>query len=180
MKLSSIPQGDGTEKACLRYLSKIKAMSQYQDGGDACDKLKMRACPTKAEYEALVQASTVVDVIAKIKLWKSNAKLMATIVMGQQSNHGMAMVEKTKSADLPSGQAWKVLEAMQKKCKQSNATSEIQMEQDVDNLRFGSARQFYNGVIGVTAQYNVTMTVTMLIKKMAKKVIDPVCVRSML
>ena len=51
------------------------------------------------------------------------------------------------------------------------------MEQEVDNLKFGSARQFYNDVIGVTAQYNVTMTDTILIKKMAKKVNDPVYVQ---
>ena len=62
-----------------------------------------------------------------MKLWKSNAKLMATIVLGQQSDHGMAMVEKTKSADFPSGQAWKVLKAMRKKCKPINATAKIQM-----------------------------------------------------
>ena len=109
MKMSSIPQWDGTEKACSRYLSKIKAMLQYQDGGDACDKLEMTACPTKAEYVLFDKLSVDVVVAAKVKLWKNNAKLMATIVMGQQSDHGMAMVEKTKSTDFLSEKAWKVL-----------------------------------------------------------------------
>ena len=61
------------------------------------------------------------------------------------------MIEKTKIVDFLSGQAWKVLKAMRKKCKPSNATAKIQMEQEVDNLKFGSARQFYNNVIGATA-----------------------------
>ena len=64
MKLSSISQWDGTEKACSRYLSKIKAMLQYQDGGDACDESKMRTdCPTKVQYDALLSASTDVNKI---------------------------------------------------------------------------------------------------------------------
>ena len=110
MKMSSIPQWDGTEKACSRYLSKIKVMSQYQDGGDTCNESKIKAdCPTKAQYDVYLPATTDVNEIKKMKLWKSNAKLMATIVMGQQSDHGMAMVEKTNSADFLSGQAWKVL-----------------------------------------------------------------------
>ena len=110
-----------------------------------------------------MQTLNDVAVIAKIKLWKSNAELMATIVMGQQSDHGMAMTEKTKSTDLPSGQAWKVLKVMRKKCTPSNSTAAIQLEQEVDNLRFRLARQFYNDVIGVTARYNVPVTETMLI-----------------
>ena len=46
---------------------------------------------------------------------------------------------------------------MQKKCKPSDATAEIHMEQEVDGLRFGLARQFYNNVIGVQAQYNLNV-----------------------
>ena len=52
-------------------------------------------------------------------------KLMATLVMGQDSDHDMAMIEKTKSVDFLSGIAWMVLAAMRKKCKPSNATAEI-------------------------------------------------------
>ena len=140
MEMNNIPQWDGTEKACPRYLSKIKAMFQYQDGGDACNESKMKAdCPTKVQYDALLLASTDVNKIKKMKLWKSNVKLMVTIVMEQESNHGIAMVERTKSVGFPSGQAWQVMEAMRKKCKPSNATAEIQMKQEVDNLKFGSA-----------------------------------------
>ena len=79
IKSSSIPQWDGTEKVCSRYMSKIEAMAQYQDGGDACNELEMTLCPTKTQYAALDTASVDVAVIAQIKLWKSNAKLMVTI-----------------------------------------------------------------------------------------------------
>ena len=65
---------------------------------------------------------------------------MTTIVMGQQSDYVMIIVEKTKSTDYPIGLAWKVLAAMRKKCKPSNTTAEIKMEQEVDSLRFGSTR----------------------------------------
>ena len=47
----------------------------------------------------------------------------------------------------------------------------------MDNLRFGLAWPFYNNVIRVTVRYNVPVRETMFIKKMAKKVSDPVYVQ---
>ena len=95
-------------------MSKVEAQAMYNDIAEACKESEMRQCPNKTEYLAIDPATTDPDEITKRKLWKGNAKLMATIVIGQQSDHGMVMVKKTKCADFPSRLAWKVLEVMQK------------------------------------------------------------------
>ena len=97
----------------------------------------MTRCPNKTDYMALDKATVDPVEMMQIKLWKINVKLMATIAMGEQSKHGIVMCKKTNSTDFPSR-----LTAMRKKCKPINATAEIQMEQEVDNLKFGYARQF--------------------------------------
>ena len=177
-KSSSIPVWDGTEKTCGRYLAKIEAQAQYFETADALDEAEVRQyCPNKSVFDAIDPATTDVGLMKQRRLYKNNLKLMAIIVMGQDSDHGMAMVEKTKSVDNPSGVAYLVLKAMRKKCKPSNATAEIQMEQEIDGLGFTQARKYYTDVIGVQARYNVTVTDTTLIKKMVKKVTDPVYVQ---
>ena len=80
------------------------------------------------------------------------------------------MVQKTKTTDNPSGFAWKALGVTKNKIKPSNATVEIALDNDLDNVKFSSAKKYYNDVIGVTARYDVTVSKNDLIKKLAKRV----------
>ena len=176
-KTNSIPAWDGAEKTCGRYLSKIEAQAQYYEMAEALDESEMQACPDKAAFALIPSTTTDANEKARRHLYKSNLKLMATLVMGQDSDLGMAMIEKTKTVDFPSGVAWMVLAAMRKKCKPCDATAEIQMEQEIEGLGFTLARKYYQDVIGVQARYNVQVTDTVIIKKMVRKVADPVYVQ---
>ena len=68
--LSSIPKWDGTQDTCGRYLSQIKALSEYHECGDALDESEMVNCPTKAACTLLDKADAV-DMNA-IALHKAN------------------------------------------------------------------------------------------------------------
>ena len=96
--------------------------------------------------------------------------MVVTILLGQASDHGLVVVEKTKTTDNPSGFAWKALDATKEKSKPSNATAEIALENNLDDIKFGLAKKYYNSVIAVTARYDVAISETNLIKKLAKMI----------
>ena len=76
-------------------------------------------------------------------------------MLGQASDHGLVVVEKTKTTDNPSGFAWKSIDSLKKKSKPSNATAEIGLDNDLDDIKFTSAKKYYNDVIAMTARYDV-------------------------
>ena len=103
-----------------------------------------------------------------LSLYRQNAKIVATIVLGQASNHGIAVIDKTKATDNPSGMAWQVPDVMKKKSKPSNAMAEIALNNNLDEIKFSSAKKYYSDVIGVIARYDVPISETDLIKNLAK------------
>ena len=169
-KVSSIPTWDRAEATCPRYIAKIEALSVYQQCEDALDKTEMATCPTKAIYNGINKAKTDNGEKKQLSLYRQNAKLVATIVLGQASDHGLVVVEKTKTTDNSNGFSWKALDAMKKKRKPSNAVAEIVLNNNLDNVKFSSAKKYYNDVIGVTARYDVPVSKTDLIKNLAKRV----------
>ena len=121
--VSSIPTWDGAEATCPRYIAKIEALAVYQQCKDALEETEMTTCPTKAAYNAIDKTTKDAGKKRLISLYRQNTKLVATIVLGQASDHGLAVVEKTKTTDNPSGFAWKSIDAMKKKSKPSNTTA---------------------------------------------------------
>ena len=126
---------------CPRYIAKIEALAIYQQCEDALDETEMVNCPTKAAYNAIDKATNDVNKKKLLSLYRQNAKMVATIVLGQASDHGLAVVEKTKTTDNPSGFAWKSIDALKKKSKPSNATAEIALDDDLDDIKFTSPSQ---------------------------------------
>ena len=59
---------------------------------------------------------------------------------------------------------------MKKKSKPSNTTAEITLDNDLDDIKFTPAKKYYNDVIAVTARYDVPVSETDLIKKIAKSI----------
>ena len=51
--LSGIPKWDGKQATAGMYISKLKALLEYHDIGDAIDRVTMGNCSTKAEYDTL-------------------------------------------------------------------------------------------------------------------------------
>ena len=56
-----------------------------------------------------------------------------------------------------------------KKNKPNNASAEIQLDNELDNLMFKSAGDFYNDVVSVTSRYDIPKTETELVKLLAGK-----------
>ena len=164
--VSSIPTWDGAEATCPRYIAKIEALAVYQQCEDALDKTEMGTCPTKVAYNAINEATPDAGKNILLSLYRQNEKLVATIVLGQASDHGLAVVQKTKTTDNPSGFMWKSIDAMKKKSKPSNATAEIALDNDLDNIKFTSAKKYYNHVIAAIVRYDVPVSETDLIKKL--------------
>ena len=96
-------------------------------------------------------------------MYRQNTKLVATIVLDQASDYGLAVVQKTKTTDNPSGFVWKSIEAMKKKNKSSNATAEIALDNDLDDIKFTLVKKYYNDDIDVTVRYNMPVSETDLI-----------------
>ena len=81
-------------------------------------------------------------------------------MLGQASDHGLTVVQKTKTTDNPSGFVWKSIEAVKKKNKSSSATAEIALDNDLDDIKFTLVKKYYNNDIDVTVRYNVPVSET--------------------
>ncbi len=90
------------------------------------------------------------------------------MTLGMTSSHGLAVIQKTASADFPQEKAYRVVEILKQKCKPSDVSTEIELDQELDKVKFGNAIDYYKDIIGVMARYEVTNLDTELIKIMAK------------
>ncbi len=134
-KMSTIPKWDGRAQTCPRYLSQLVALAEYHDCGDAMDEVEMVNCPTKTEYGAIID-KTANPGLAKATLYKANKRMCAIITLGQGSDYGLALMEKTKETDFPQGLAWKFVEAAMKKNKPNDTTAEMELDAALDKLHF--------------------------------------------
>ncbi len=70
------------------------------------------------------------------KLYQQNKRACTIMVIGQKTNHGLAMVEKTKTDDYPHGTSWKAIETMKQKNKPKDMSAEIEMEAELHKIQF--------------------------------------------
>ena len=102
--LSGVQRWDEKEETCSRYMTVLKAIGEYQECKDTIKITEMANCPTKLEYDALVAITPVTTDVAnlkKMKLWKDSKKTCAFYTLGQDSDQGLAMIQKTKLGDYP-------------------------------------------------------------------------------
>ena len=92
------------------------------------------------------------------------------MVLGQTSDHGLAIITKTKTADQPHGLAFEFIETMKQKNKPNDTSAEIEMEADLHKIKFQGANNHYNDIVAVTSRYKVMKSDTDLIKIMSTKV----------
>jgi hypothetical protein len=166
--LSGVPKWDGKQTTAGMYISKLEALLEYHDSGDAIDRVAMANCPTKSEYDAL--GTTDAGDIKKAMLYRQNKRACAIMVLGQTSDHGLAIITKTKTADQPHGLAFEFIETMKRKNKPKDTSAEIEMEAELHNVKFQGANDYYNDIVAVTSRYEVTKSDTDLIKIMSTKV----------
>ena len=168
IKTSMIPRWDGKSESCGRYIAKLKAIAMVTGCGDAMDPTKMRDMPTKSQYDTLNRANAADE--KKGKLYDANARLAAYLVLGQDSDHGLALLNKTTTDDYPEGIVYKAIEKMKVKSKPKDASAKIEMDNDLDRIQFRGANDYYNDVVAVLARYEVNKSETELVELLAKRV----------
>ena len=108
---------------------------EYHDSGDSMDSTIMATCPAKVQYDQYV-VSNDADEKKLAKLYEQNKRACTIMVIGQKTNHGLAMIEKTKLDDYPHGIAWKAIETMKRKNKPKDMSAEIEMEAELQKVQF--------------------------------------------
>ena len=121
-----IPKWDGKWETCPRYLVQVEALDEYYECVEAMDETDMANCPTKSEYTVL--DLTIADGKVNAKLYKQNKRICAIMVIGQGSDHGLAVIQKMKTTDHPHWMAWKIVVAMKNKNKPKDASAKIEMD----------------------------------------------------
>ncbi len=86
------------------YMSKLEALLEYHGSGYAIHEVIMKQCPTKAEYNAL-RADDEGD-MKKAHLFHQSKQVCAIMVIRKETNHGLAMINKTKMDDHPYELVW--------------------------------------------------------------------------
>ncbi len=108
--ISNVPKWDGKVESCVMYLAQISALAEYHDCGDALDQVAMTDCPKKSEFDTLQPTTTDLDEKRKRKLYVTNKRILAIMTLGMTSSHGLAVIQKTASADFCQGKAYRVIE----------------------------------------------------------------------
>jgi len=171
--ISTVPKWDGKVESCAMYFAQISTLAEYHDCGDAMDLTTMADCPTKSEFETLQPITTDPDEKLKRKLYLANKRILAIMTLGMTSSDGLAVIQKTAITDFPQGKAYRVIEILKQKCKPSDMSAEIELDQELEKVKFNNTIDYYNNIIGVTARFEVTKSDTELIKVMAKKCKNP-------
>jgi len=153
-RMSTIPKWDGRAETCPHYISQLGVLAEYHDYSDAMDEIEMATCPTKTQFVA-ISSNTVSPGLQLAMLYKANNRICAIITLGQGSDHGLALIDKTKSPDYPQGLAWKFVKAAMKKNKPNDASAEMELDAALDKLQFRQAGTFYNDVVSVCARYDI-------------------------
>ena len=97
----SIPKWNGKQDSFARYYAKVHALAVYYDCGDAFDVAKMVKLPKKSEYDALDLTKDSDKELAA--LYNANKQMCTLIVLGQDLDHGLAMINRTLTPEYPHG-----------------------------------------------------------------------------
>ena len=128
----SVPKWDGRTESCPRYLVQLEALSGYYGCRDVLDETAIVNFPTKAAYTALDKADDVNK--PAIGLYQSNKNMVAIMTLGQGSDHGLAVIKKTKSVDHLNGLLHRSIVMLMKKNKSKDASAEIELEAREDPI----------------------------------------------
>ena len=162
---------DGKQKSCNMYLSKIKAIADYHDCANALDEVEMQGLISETEYKTLKgQANTNDDEKKRMKLYVDNNRMCTYITLGQQSDHGLGIVTKTKTRANPCGNAYRIIKMMETKYRPNDVSAEIELQNELNQTVFKNATDYYNSQVAIAGKYGAMLDDVEYIKIMAKKV----------
>ena len=100
----SIPKWNGKQETFARYAAKVHALAVYYECGDAFEETAGTKLVTKTQYESISDKTTGIGK-QQADLYIANKRMCALIVLGQDSDHGLATIQKTATKDHPHGNA---------------------------------------------------------------------------
>jgi len=107
----------------------------------------------------------------KIQLYKQNKCLCAIITLGQDSDHGLAAIQRTViKGTHPHGLAYKFMSILEEKHRPCDASGKIALVAELRAIPFKMAGDYYNEVVGAMARYDVNLSETDLIGHLSEKV----------
>ena len=68
------------------------------------------------------------------------------MTLGMTSSHGLAVIQKTVSMDFPQGKVYHVIEILKQKCKPSDVSAEIELDQDLEKVKFNNPIDYYTSL----------------------------------
>ena len=98
-----------------------------------------------------------------------NKRLCAIIMLGQESNHGLAAMEGTVESGLhPHGLAYKFVKFLDTKHKPKDASAKITLSSSLWTVQFKMANNYHNEIVSVLARFNIRLSQIELIKIMTE------------
>lgn len=165
-RLNEIPKWDGKASSAPMYMTQVKAFLECQELDDVLDESKMTNLPTKRQYDALDPTDSTHDAVRKV--YQMNKKVVTIFTLGQKSANGLATIDKTKVNGHDAGVAWKVMKMWEKKYRPGDATAELELDNELEKIKFGGANDYYESVTTVMTKFAVVKTDTDLIKLLMK------------
>ncbi len=168
LKGAHVQKWDGKKETFDRFEAQVTAVATILDCEDAIDETAMRLLPTDQAYALIHKANPGADENA-MKIYEKNKKMCALLVLAQGSSHGLAVINKTKTADCKYGRADQIMKSLKSKYSPSDTGAKIELELALDKIPFKFANDYYNEIIATTAMYSVRMTDLELCTLAAKK-----------
>ncbi len=161
------PKWDGKDETAPMYIEKLEALAKVYGIGDVLDENVAARLPTKTEFEAHDDASDPNSVLRN--LWTANRRMSAIFTLGQESQQGLASLRKTKTVEFPHGKVFQALLQIKAKCQPSDLTAEVELEEELENVKFHSASDYYKSFVNIQSKYDVIISETDQVKMLAKK-----------
>ena len=126
------------------------------------DDTEMKKCPDVSDFKTLLAKTTPTESEGKqIEVLKQNKRMCAIITLGQESNHGMAVIKRTVETGVhPHGSACKFVSMLEEKHKPCDASAKIALTAELGAIPFKAASDRYDGVASVLARYDLSVSET--------------------
>ena len=117
--LLAIPKWDRIQTSAGIYILKMETLLEYHDSRDAIGRVVMQNCLMKAEYDIL---------------GTTDANNIKKAVIGQETDHGLAVITKMKTDGHPYGLAYEVIETTKQENKPMEMSTDIEMEAELSKV----------------------------------------------
>eukprot|EP00956_Cyclotella_meneghiniana_P013481 scaffold19541_cov35-Cyclotella_meneghiniana.AAC.1 len=159
LKGVQIQKWDGKKETFDRFDAQVTALASILEVEDALNESKFTGFPTDSEYDGFDLANLGANA-QKAKIYQQNKRMCALLTLAQSSSHGLAIINKTKTADCKYGRADQIMKSLKTKYSPKDTGAKIEMELALDKLQFKFANDFYNQVMATTAMYSVSVSMT--------------------